>query len=192
MIGFVLFQIPRTSGQVFSYEAVQSLRRVTSRRCQSHYWGIFIFVQGCRKFNNENYRKWVLLQSFPTCLDITVKIFLTTTNILLALQSDPHAQHIILNLDWSALNGHSQCNYTIPDYSTAARNTECIGKQRSIVEFLNEIVVHFGLTFKQVTLIGFSLGCHLAGSLADTIYDSRSLRVGRIEGDNKRVLLSPS
>lgn len=65
-----------------------------------------------------------------------------------------------------------------PHYTTAAANTELIGRELGIL-LVN--MVESGLNPKNIHLIGFSLGAHVAGTASESLKDKNQL-IGRITG----------
>ncbi|KAL3268959.1 hypothetical protein HHI36_008045 [Cryptolaemus montrouzieri] len=65
-----------------------------------------------------------------------------------------------------------------PQYATAAANTELIGRQTGI---LLQMIIRKGMDPKNIHLIGFSLGAHVAGSASELLKASGYL-IGRITG----------
>lgn len=68
-----------------------------------------------------------------------------------------------------------------PQYTTAAANTELVGRQLAI---LLMDMIDQGLTPKDIHLVGFSLGAHVAGS-ASEILKMKGHLMGRITGKYK-------
>lgn len=65
-----------------------------------------------------------------------------------------------------------------PQYTTAAANTELVGRQLAIL-LLD--MIDAGLDPNKIHLVGFSLGAHVAGS-ASEILKMRGHLLGRITG----------
>lgn len=65
-----------------------------------------------------------------------------------------------------------------PQYTTAAANTELVGRQLAIL-LLD--MIDAGLDPNRIHLVGFSLGAHVAGS-ASEILKMRGYLLGRITG----------
>lgn len=69
-----------------------------------------------------------------------------------------------------------------PQYATAAANTELVGRQLAIL--LIDMIEGGGLNPKNIHLVGFSLGAHVAGS-ASEILKMKGHLIGRITGEEK-------
>lgn len=69
-----------------------------------------------------------------------------------------------------------------PQYATAAANTELVGRQLAIL-LLH--MINNGLNPKNIHLIGFSLGAHVAGSASEIIKMKGHL-IGRITGNKNK------
>lgn len=65
-----------------------------------------------------------------------------------------------------------------PQYATAAANTEVVGRQLGILLLM---MVENGLAPKNIHLLGFSLGAHVAGSASEVLKKKGHL-IGRITG----------
>ncbi|KAK9881696.1 hypothetical protein WA026_017215 [Henosepilachna vigintioctopunctata] len=65
-----------------------------------------------------------------------------------------------------------------PQYTTAAANTELVGRQTGI---LLHMIIKNGMDPKNIHLLGFSLGAHVAGSASELLKASGHL-IGRITG----------
>lgn len=65
-----------------------------------------------------------------------------------------------------------------PTYGIAAANTEVIGRELGILLYQ---MIKRGLDPKNIHLIGFSLGAHIAGCASDYL-KSKGLLIGRITG----------
>ena len=91
---------------------------------------------------------------------------------------------IILNLDWSNLNGHG-CSAL--NYCVASKNAECVGQDKVLAEAIHNITARYGIARDDITFIGFSLGSHLAGSLAHRVYmtDRKLGLIGAIDGKDR-------
>lgn len=79
----------------------------------------------------------------------------------------------VIIVDWK--NGAA-----LPFYLSAAVNTEVVGRQTAKLIYLLKQIR--GLSVENVHVIGFSLGCHLAGFIGKTLRDKMGLMLGRISG----------
>ena len=64
-------------------------------------------------------------------------------------------------------------------YSTAVANTELVGRQTAIM--LMDLI-GWGASVKDIHVIGFSLGAHIAGCAGEML-KSRGFKLGRITGE---------